>query len=418
MKLFMTSSVNHCVRPFVVLLAMFILSLPFTACSGGGSDSGDGGCAVAWEHEKVVDASAGSIYLKIAEGSWPGTTWTAEIVDGTSWLSFSASQTLLALNGKVGTTLASKRVAVYFNSNTTGVERQGTVRFTFAGQPSIELSLTQAAKAGAADSESNAATSWAWPEMPAKREGANYTYVTHYAPVKDQSQGGVMVTKRNFSLCFDKSKRASAWVAYPLHEVYMGSSPRPDEPWTYDPKIESSWQANLSKGSYNGSPVRGHQIANADRNAHTTMQHQTFYCSNSTPQNYSLNGGGWMRLESKVRGWSCSDTLYVVTGAFWENGSSTTTDKSGNVCPIPSHYFKVVARTRQGNVRKKGDRLGDYKADALQTIGFWVANKSSQGEAKDWVKSVQEIEQLTGFEFFPTLPKEVKTQKSASQWGL
>ena len=95
-----------------------------------------------------------------------------------------------------------------------------------------------------------------------------------------------------------------------------------------------------------------------------------------------------------------------------------TTDKSGNECPVPSHYFKVVARTRQGNVRKAGDRLGDYRADELQTIGFWVANASGQGEADAWVKSVKEIEELTGFEYFPTLPAEAKQQKNPSLWGL
>lgn len=259
---------------------------------------------------------------------------------------------------------------------------------------------------------------WIAPELPVRIEGANLHYVTHYAPVADKSLGGVMVDKRNFSLCFDRSKRAALWVAYPLHASYMGSSPRPNEPWTYDPKLESSWQANLARGSYNGAPVRGHQIPNADRNAHTTMQHQTFYNSNATPQDYSLNGGGWMRLESKIRSWACSDTIYVVTGAFWAEGYSTTTDKSGNVCPIPTHYYKVLARTRLGNVRKKGDQLGSYPASELQTIGFWVANKSGQGEAKAWVKSVEEIEALTGQRFFPTLPYEAKKQKNALQWGL
>lgn len=411
----MTSIVFYCMRQIVVLVSILIVSWPFTACSGGGDGDGGGSNRVSWEQEKVVTADAGSVNLKMAESCWPGTAWTAEVVEGGVWISFSATTSLLTKSGTVGTTLRDKYVAVYYKSNTSNTERTGSIRFTFAGQPAVELTLTQAARTTSTDPTT---PSWSWPEMPKQKTHGNYTYVTHYAPVKDVSKGGAMVTKRNFSLCFDKSKRASAWVAYPLHASYMGSSPRPDEPWTFDPKIESSWQADLARGSYNSWPVRGHQIPNADRDAHTTMQHQTFYNSNATPQNSALNGGGWMRLEGKVRNWACSDTLYVVTGAFWENTSSTTTDKSGNVCPIPTHYFKVLARTRKGDVRKSGDRLGDYKADDLQTIGFWVANKSGQGEAASWVKSVKEIETLTGFEFFPTLPAEVKTQKNASQWGM
>ena len=94
------------------------------------------------------------------------------------------------------------------------------------------------------------------------------------------------------------------------------------------------------------------------------------------------------------------------------------TDKAGQVCPLPSHYFKVVVRTVKGNIRQPGDRLGNLPAGQLKSIGFWVANEGGQGEAKSWVKSVKEIEELTKFEFFPTLPAEVKTQKDAASWGL
>lgn len=258
---------------------------------------------------------------------------------------------------------------------------------------------------------------WVAPELPVRVEGANYDYVTHYAPVVDKWMGGVKVSKRNFSLCFDKTKRAALWVAYPMHEAYLGSGRV--ETWEYDPQIAKADQPVLYRGYANGTTWnRGHQIPNADRNADPIMQAQTFYFSNMTPQNATLNQQPWARLEMKVREWKCSDTLYVVTGAYWEHTNNTTTDNNGNVCPIPTHYYKVLARTRKGDVRKRGDLLGSYKVADLQTIGFWVANKSGQGEASSWVKSVEEIEALTGLRFFPTLPAEAKQQKNATQWGL
>ena len=88
------------------------------------------------------------------------------------------------------------------------------------------------------------------------------------------------------------------------------------------------------------------------------------------------------------------------------------------MCPLPSHYFKVVVRTVKGNIRQPGDRLGNLPAGQLKSIGFWVENASGQGEAKSWVKSVKEIEELTKFEFFPTLPAEVKEKTDAASWGL
>ena len=165
---------------------------------------------------------------------------------------------------------------------------------------------------------------------------------------------------------------------------------------------------------------RGHQIPNADRSGNATMQAQTFYFSNMTPQNYSLNQNPWAALEKMARdNWMCSDTLYVVTGAYWNPGSTfATPDIDGKQCPVPNYYFKVFVRTVKGNVRQAGDRLGDYPADQLKSIGFWVENAGGQGTARSWVKSVSEVESLTGFEFFPSVPAAVKAQKDAASWGL
>ena len=396
-------------------LGLWVLLLGgLTACSSGGDDPDTGSATVNWEHTTMT-SEAGVARLRIADDAAPGLRYTAEITSG-DWASFGYwSRYELTKSGEVGTSLGARLIDIYYLDNTATTERTLTVRFTFEGREPVVLSLKQPALGNVTPTPSE--TTWSWPELPAKVENANWSYVTHFCPVYDQTLGKE-VTKRNFSLCFDKTKRASWWVAYPMHSVYLGSLSRPNpDPWAFDPEIESSWQANLALGSYSGSPVRGHQVANADRDANRTMQYQTFYCSNSTPQNYDLNGGAWARLEGKVRNWKCNDTLYVVTGAYWDPASSNkTTDRAGNTCPIPTHYFKVLARTVRGNVRKAGDKLGDYKADELQTIGFWVENKNVSTEAQDWVMSVEEIEQNTGFTFFPSLPAAAKKQKNKTQW--
>lgn len=396
-------------------LGLWVLLLGgLTACSSGGDDPDTGSATVNWEHTTMT-SEAGVARLRIADDAAPGLRYTAEITSG-DWASFGYwSRYELTKSGEVGTSLGARLIDIYYLDNTETTERTLTVRFTFEGREPVVLSLQQPALGNVTPTPGE--TTWSWPELPAKVENANWSYVTHFCPVYDQTLGKE-VTKRNFSLCFDKTKRASWWVAYPMHSAYLGSLSRPNpDPWAFDPEIESSWQANLAMGSYSGSPVRGHQVANADRDANRTMQYQTFYCSNSTPQNYDLNGGAWARLEGKVRNWKCNDTLYVVTGAYWDPASSNkTTDRAGNTCPIPTHYFKVLARTVRGNVRKAGDKLGDYKADELQTIGFWVENKNVSTEAQDWVMSVEEIEQKTGFTFFPSLPAAAKKQKNKTQW--
>lgn len=43
----------------------------------------------------------------------------------------------------------------------------------------------------------------------------------------------------------------------------------------------------------------------------------------------------------------CDDTLYVVTGCYFDGTEGTTTDNGGNPCPVPTHYYKVLLRTKQ-----------------------------------------------------------------------
>ena len=179
-------------------------------------------------------------------------------------------------------------------------------------------------------------------------------------------------TVRNYSLCFDKKLRVAHWVAYPLHASYIGSLDR-SEAWAPDPKIPQQCQPALWLGGYQNGNVynRGHQIPSNDRTTVEEMNKQTFYASNMTPQRGQFNQNMWAALEAKVRSYVCPDTLYVVTGCYFANLDESTKDKAGNVCPVPTNYFKVLLRTRDGAT---GKRIADCKASELKAIGFWVAN--------------------------------------------
>ena len=116
----------------------------------------------------------------------------------------------------------------------------------------------------------------------------------------------------------------------------------------------------------------------------------------------------------------CPDTLYVVTGCYFANRNTTTVDKDGQVCPVPTHYFKVLLRTVRGNIRRKGDLLRDYSDADLQTIGFWFENRSGYPNALSTsdTRSVAEIERQTGFTFFPQVSDAVKAQRNPTAWGV
>ncbi len=408
----MISIRKYSYKAFCGIVAALLLAAVPTACNDD-DDSGKG--RVRWDETRTIHPDREGSTALIVSGR-AGLPWTAEIVSG-DWMSFDAvapgNQTVKT--GAVGKELADKYQFIYYWPNTVGEERHAVIRFTFEGQPSVEIELTQYSPAGEKDVYETGRSA-VWPEIPAKLDANppggkininNLTYVTHTAMMNERNA-------RNYTMCYDRTKLAAWWVAYPLHASYTGSG-RSDA-WAYDPKIDMQYQANLERSYQHANYDRGHQVPNADRNGVAAMAAQTFYYSNMTPQNSQLNQQPWGALESKARdSWICSDTLYVVTGAYWQTNNVTVPDIDGKECPVPDYYFKVFVRTVAGNVRTPGDCLADH---SCKSIGFWVANNSNQGTARNWVKSVAEIEALTGFEFFPTVSADVKDQKDASSWGL
>lgn len=256
-----------------------------------------------------------------------------------------------------------------------------------------------------------------WAELPlCDDRGTNFQYVSH----GDISVGGKS-GQRNFTLCFDRNSKGAIWVAYPLHSCHRGSGNRTDD-WEYDPKIPTQYQPRLysSYGSY----TRGHQLPSSSRNKTKDINKATFYFSNMTPQTSTFNSGVWAKLEGSVQDNVCSDTLYVVSGAIFDgqHDSSvdvTTTDKSGNVCAVPSHYYKALLRTKSGSTGKAIRSIN--KAEDLQAIAILMkhVDYSTSLQSSDII-SIEELEEITGVTFFPSIndaiEKEVKKQKNRSAW--
>lgn len=354
-----------------------------------------------WEKSSIVGSTGGSAAITISGKQ--GSGWKAKIEDGATWCSFSkTNQNLSEVSGFIAD--GDNLLTVYCRNNTGSEDRIATIVLTFDGKDSRVLTLTQASFIQTPSFSS-------FTETPTYKEHDNFQYVTHYTTLNNR-------TIRNYSLCFDKSKKAALWVAYPIHDSYLKKNVDRTNEWGFDLKIDSDFQADCVFGSYAGSYDRGHQLPSADRLANREMNVQTFYMSNMTPQLNRLNQDMWENLEMKVRYNNCADTLFVVTGAYFDKSSTKSTyDGAGNSVPLPTHYFKVLLRTKTGSTGKAVVNCND---DELKSIGFWVEHRS-YGDIeppRSICKTVAEIEALTGFEFFPKVSDQVKQQNNPGQWGL
>jgi endonuclease G len=180
-----------------------------------------------------------------------------------------------------------------------------------------------------------------------------------------------------------------------------------------DKEEPNLFNAYYPKGGSSYSHSRGHQLPSADRLASNEDNATTFYFTNMTPQLQSLNGDTWGDLEGDIRKkWMCSDTLYVVTGAHFEPGYGYAYDNKGNgkACAVPTHYYKVILRTKKGN---SGKWVGNCSANELKCVGFWFNHAA---KAQQQTMSVAEIEQKTGHTFFPNVPNAPKSTYNPSDW--
>lgn len=213
---------------------------------------------------------------------------------------------------------------------------------------------------------------------------------------------------RNYSMLYDTKYKLAYWVAYPLHSYYLGSSGRTDA-WGYDPFISSNFQPNLKKSYQESNLDRGHQIPSGDRTKDYSTNAKTFYYSNMTAQvGTGFNQSIWADLEDQVRTWTKKcDTMYVVTGAMIVTDTDKTIDyahdASGKQIAKPKYHFKALAQ-RHG--------------DTYYTLAFKMDNKAyADRNFNKYRVTVKELEEMTGFEFFPSIPREVKNTIVTAQWN-
>lgn len=260
--------------------------------------------------------------------------------------------------------------------------------------------IIETVRLSASGSTTSAGTYRSWMETPlitaTDLAKSNLRYVTHFL-----TESGY-ASMRNYSMLYDTDLKMAHWVAYPLTRSYMTKGVSRTDAWGLDPAFTSAEQAVLFNAV--SGYQRGHQIPSADRYITRSANVQTFYFTNMTPQIGSLNGGIWGTLESALRSWAGSvDTLYVVTGASATTPTDANVqyalDNDGKRIAVPKYYYKAIcAINRSTGVAK--------------TLAFKLDHKAYPSSATNYMSyaiSVQALEQLTGYTFFPEVPSQYKT---------
>ena len=400
----------------MLLVTMSAMLVLFAGCG----DKDDGGDKESLATLVAETVSSSTTTNKISTQGPSGITFEATIVSqggDAEWCSFDLNKQVSSAGGNVG-----DPAYLYLDKNNSDDDRTARIDVTYTNGYSTSLTLTQRA-AGFIDYDRS------WGEQPEYRSDDAYIYKTYYATfVSNQFFPGGKL--RNYSVCYDVDRHISHWVAYPIFKkVYETPVLRRDNDFNYDPNdqlpvIPTRDQQYIGTGG-NGRGYgargydRGHMLPQASRYNNYEPNRMTYYGTNMMPQNSTLNQNIWASLEGKVRGWGglqTYDTLYVVTGAAFK--STKTIDNANGPIAVPSHCWKVLLRQR-GNQNRQ---ISQFKADELKAIGFVFTNDGAGAATsiESAVRSVKEIEELTGFKFFrnldPAVADAVKSQKNLADW--
>uniref|UniRef100_UPI003FEF402E DNA/RNA non-specific endonuclease n=1 Tax=Alistipes shahii TaxID=328814 RepID=UPI003FEF402E len=401
----------------MLLVTMSAMLVLFAGCG----DKDDGGDKESLATLVAETVSSSTTTNKISTQGPSGITFEATIVSqggDAEWCSFDLNKQVSSAGGNVG-----DPAYLYLDKNNSDDDRTARIDVTYTNGYSTSLTLTQRA-AGFIDYDRS------WGEQPEYRSDDAYIYKTYYATfVSNQFFPGGKL--RNYSVCYDVDRHISHWVAYPIFKkVYETPVLSRVNDFNYDPNdqlpvIPTRDQQYIGTGG-NGRGYgawgydRGHMLPQASRYNNYEPNRMTYYGTNMMPQNRTLNQNIWASLEGKVRGWGglqTYDTLYVVTGAAFK--STKTIDNANGPIAVPSHCWKVLLRQR-GNQNRQ---ISQFKeADELKAIGFVFTNDAAGAATsiESAVRSVKEIEELTGFKFFrnldPAVADAVKSQKNLADW--
>lgn len=244
-------------------------------------------------------------------------------------------------------------------------------------------------------------------------------------------------TERNYSYNYSSTWYASLWEAYPLTTDHTyGDASTSD--WSFVDKtiIPTQFQVDITNNSYgknfnNGAYSRGHQVPNADRKSDDTMNEQTYYTINQTPQlQNKFNGSIWSNLEKAARTEAGKvDTLYVVTGPAYKTGVPEDEltylyAASSIITPaklrVPDYYWKAFLKVRWENGKVK----------EASSIAFWFEHREYDSSKEKYDQddpsngkppffcSVDALEELIGFDLFTNLPDELEaTVETIASWN-
>lgn len=270
-----------------------------------------------------------------------------------------------------------------------------------------------------------------------KQEQAVKANVLPYgAPKKSKGASNEQLLLQRYSaIMYDRDLRVPLWATYPLtaeDAAITGKRTdcfRPDPRFGKKKKRRSKKSPNITDicSEYSGSEYsRGRLIALEDMYRDESAVVNTSVFTNVVPQKSGFRKGIWAYLGCMTREWAQEKgDVYITVGCIFDadgdgkrdRDAKTTKIKESSPVAAPTAFFKIVLHRSED---------GAYQALAFILPHDSYPDMDAVRSAKNayllsHMVSINDIEQLTGVDFFAELPDEVEQEleggKAESLWS-
>ena len=202
-------------------------------------------------------------------------------------------------------------------------------------------------------------------EKTAKRAETTETTGNPLLPAPLKNVPEQILHRKGYTASYNREHKIPNWVAWELTPEKLIERESRTDKFLPDPDLPES-QAVTTDDYKRSGMDRGHMCPAGDNRWHWKAMQESFYMTNICPQNHNLK--------------------------------HRTIGKKHKIT-VPEAFFKVILCTN---------------SNPPKAIGFIYKNTSGNHPLDTYVNSVDEVERITGIDFFPALPDNVEKQVEAA----
>lgn len=202
----------------------------------------------------------------------------------------------------------------------------------------------------------------------------------------------IVIKHLGYTVSYNNFYKTPNWVAWELTRKETEGDEGRTNKFLPDPELP---EPRVVTSDYTNSGYdRGHMAPAADMKWSKQAMKESFYMSNICPQNRKLNRDDWGDLEESCRKWADKyGTIYIACGPIYDSKSPKRIGESR--VAVPDRFFKVVLV---------------YNRKNPMAMGFLFENKANHQDLKNYMVTVDKVEEETGLDFFPKVPDSIENR--------